>query len=73
MEEKDCRTIVLEVGMQNGGLAPGLAIQKRKVATVGLAPVVFEPMMNITGSTLATSGGEIKLRKSEEALKSKMS
>ena len=54
MPEKDCRTIALEVGMQNGGLASGLASQMGKVATVGLAPAIFGPMMNITGSSLAT-------------------
>lgn len=54
MPERDCRTIALEVGMQNGGLASGLALQMGKVATVGLAPAVFGPMMNITGSSLAT-------------------
>lgn len=54
MSEKDCRTIALEVGMQNGGLASGLALQMGKVATVGLAPAIFGPMMNITGSSLAT-------------------
>jgi bile acid:Na+ symporter, BASS family len=54
MPERDCRTIALEVGMQNGGLASGLAMQMGKIATVGLAPAVFGPMMNITGSSLAT-------------------
>ena len=54
MDKKDCRTIALEVGMQNGGLASGLALQMGKVATVGLAPAVFGPLMNITGSSLAT-------------------
>jgi BASS family bile acid:Na+ symporter len=54
LDEKSCRTISLEVGMQNGGLASGLALQMGKVATVGLAPAVFGPMMNITGSSLAT-------------------
>ncbi len=54
MPEADCRTIALEVGMQNGGLASGLAMQMGKIATVGLAPAVFGPMMNITGSSLAT-------------------
>jgi BASS family bile acid:Na+ symporter len=54
MSERDCRTIALEVGMQNGGLASGLALQMGKVATVGLAPAVFGPMMNITGSSLAS-------------------
>lgn len=54
MDEKSCRTIALEVGMQNGGLASGIALQMGKVATVGLAPAVFGPLMNITGSSLAT-------------------
>ncbi len=54
LKEKDYRTIALEVGMQNGGLASGLALQMGKVATVGLAPAIFGPMMNITGSSLAT-------------------
>jgi BASS family bile acid:Na+ symporter len=54
MEERDCRTIALEVGMQNGGLASGLAKEMGKIATVGLAPAVFGPLMNITGSILAS-------------------
>ncbi len=53
MDEKSCRTIALEVGMQNGGMASGLAAAMGKIATVGLAPAVFGPWMNISGSTLA--------------------
>lgn len=53
MDERDCRTIALEVGMQNGGLASGIALEMGKVATVGLAPAVFGPWMNISGSSLA--------------------
>ena len=53
MPEKDRRTIAFEVGMQNGGLASGLALEMGKIATVGLAPAVFGPLMNITGSILA--------------------
>jgi BASS family bile acid:Na+ symporter len=52
--EKDCRTIAIEVGMQNGGLASGLAEKLGKAATMGLAPAVFGPFMNITGSILAS-------------------
>ena len=52
--EKDCRTIALEVGMQNAGLASGLAFAMGKIATVGLAPAIFGPMMNITGSFLSS-------------------
>src|SRR5260221_6145655 len=54
MDEKTCRTIALEVGLQNTGLASGLALKMGKVATVGLAPAVFSPIMNISGSSLAT-------------------
>jgi BASS family bile acid:Na+ symporter len=54
LPEKDRRTVAFEVGMQNGGLASGLALQMGKIATVGLAPAIFGPLMNITGSTLAS-------------------
>lgn len=54
MNERDCRTIAIEVGMQNGGLASGLAKAMGKMATVGLAPAVFGPLMNVTGSILAS-------------------
>jgi len=52
-KEKDCRTISLEVGMQNSGLASGLAILMGGVATIGLAPAIFGPVMNVSGSALA--------------------
>ncbi|WPR73472.1 bile acid:sodium symporter family protein [Algoriphagus sp. NG3] len=54
LDEKDCRTIAIEVGMQNGGLASGIAKEMGKIATVGLAPAVFGPLMNVTGSILAS-------------------
>lgn len=53
MPERDRRTVAIEVGLQNAGLASGLALQLGKVATMGLAPAVFGPLMNITGSSLA--------------------
>jgi BASS family bile acid:Na+ symporter len=53
-DEKDCRTISLEVGMQNSGLASGLALLLGGMATIGLAPAIFGPLMNITGSSLST-------------------
>jgi BASS family bile acid:Na+ symporter len=52
--ERDCRTIALEVGMQNAGLASGLALAMGKLATAGLAPAIFGPVMNISGSMLAS-------------------
>lgn len=53
MSERDSRTISIEVGMQNGGLASGIANTLGKIATMGLAPAVFGPLMNVTGSILA--------------------
>ncbi|HEY5967330.1 MAG TPA: bile acid:sodium symporter family protein [Chitinophagaceae bacterium] len=50
--EKDSRTIALEVGMQNAGMAAGLAI-KMGIALAGLAPAVFAVIMNLNGSILA--------------------
>jgi BASS family bile acid:Na+ symporter len=54
LDKKSARTVAFEVGMQNAGLASGIALEMGRVATMGLAPAVFGPMMNITGSSLAT-------------------
>lgn len=54
MSEQDCRTVALEVGMQNAGLASGLANQLGKIATLGLAAALFGPIMNTTGSLLSS-------------------
>lgn len=48
-----CRTIALEVGLQNSGLAAGLAKSLGKVGTLGLVPIVFGPVMNMIASMLA--------------------
>lgn len=58
LPEQDCRTIAIEVGLQNAGLASGLALQMGKEATVGLAAALFGPIMNTTGSLLATWWGK---------------
>lgn len=54
LDQKSAKTIAFEVGMQNAGLASGIALEMGRVATMGLAPAVFGPFMNITGSSLAT-------------------
>lgn len=54
LDQKSARTVAFEVGMQNAGLASGIALEMGRVATMGLAPAVFGPMMNISGSSLAT-------------------
>lgn len=53
MDQDSARTIALEVGLQNGGMASGLAGVMGKLATLGLASAVFSPWMNISGSLLA--------------------
>jgi BASS family bile acid:Na+ symporter len=50
----DARTIAIEVGLQNGGMAANLATNVLKNANAAIAPAVFAPVMNITGSLLAT-------------------
>jgi len=53
LKEADARTVALEVGMQNSGLASGIALTMGKVASMGLAPALFGPLMNVSGSALA--------------------
>ena len=53
LDEATCRTISLEVGTQNTGLASRIALQMGKVATVGLASAIAVPWMTIAGSLLA--------------------
>jgi BASS family bile acid:Na+ symporter len=53
MDINSSRTIAFEVGLQNGGMASGIAGSMGKLGTVGLAPAVFSPWMNISGSILA--------------------
>ena len=52
--ERDSRTIALEVGMQNAGLASALASKMSTNPAVALAPAIFGPLMNITGSVLSS-------------------
>ena len=53
LSQRDSRTVAIEVGMQNGGLAATLAGNMGKAGTMGLAPVLFATIMNVTGSALA--------------------
>ncbi len=53
LDKASSRAVAIEVGLQNGGMASGLAGAMGKLATVGLAPAVFSPWMNISGSLLA--------------------
>lgn len=54
MVEADARTIAIEVGLQNAGMASGLAISVLHSSDAGLAAAIFGPWMNISGSVLAS-------------------
>lgn len=53
LDERDCRTMAIEVGLKNGGMGMGIAINSLKSADAALAPIIFGKWMNISGSTLA--------------------
>jgi len=53
LDKTSARTVAFEVGMQNGGMASGLAGAMGKLGTLGLAAAVFSPWMSISGSILA--------------------
>jgi len=54
MEEVDARTVAIEVGLQNGGMASGLAIEVLKSDLAALPPAIFGPWMNMSGAALAS-------------------
>jgi len=53
LDKSSARSVAFEVGLQNGGMASGLAGAMGKLGTVGLAAAIFSPWMNISGSILA--------------------
>ena len=53
LDKNSARSIAFEVGLQNGGMASGLASAMGNLGTVGLAAAIFIPWMNISGSVLA--------------------
>lgn len=53
MDEQSARTIAIEVGMQNGGMATGIAADMGKLSTLGLPAAIFIAWMNVSGSLLA--------------------
>jgi BASS family bile acid:Na+ symporter len=54
LNEVDSRTVSIEVGLQNGGMASGLAMNVLHSSDAALAPAIFGPWMNISGSMLAS-------------------
>ncbi len=52
--ETDARTVAIEVGLQNGGMASGLAIEVLKSKLAAIPPAIFGPWMNMSGAMLAS-------------------
>lgn len=53
LDRNSARSVAFEVGLQNGGMASGIAGALGKLGTLGLAAAVFSPWMNFSGSLLA--------------------
>lgn len=54
LNETDSRTVAIEVGLQNGGMASGLAIDVLKSDLAAIPPAIFGPWMNMSGASLAS-------------------
>ncbi len=53
LDKNSARSVAFEVGIQNGGMASGIAGAAGKLGTLGLAAAIFSPWMNLSGSVLA--------------------
>ena len=53
LDKNSARSVAFEVGLQNGGMASGIAGAMSKLGTMGLAAAIFSPWMNVSGSVLA--------------------
>ena len=54
LKERECRTIAVEVGMQNSGMAAGLALSVFKSPLAAAPGVIYSSWHNITGAILAS-------------------
>ena len=66
LDKNSARSIAFEVGLQNGGMASGLASAMGKLGTVGLAAAIFIPWMNISGSVLANYWSKRPVKQTEK-------
>jgi len=67
LDESACRAVAMEVGMQNGGMASGIAIDVLKSTSAALAPAIFGPWMNVSGSLLAGWWRRRPVRRTDES------
>ncbi|MEO8482462.1 MAG: bile acid:sodium symporter family protein [Acidobacteriota bacterium] len=54
LKEAEARTVCIEVGMQNAGMAAGLAVSVLHSPEAGLAATAFGTVMNVSGALLAS-------------------
>ena len=54
LDRRDSKTVAIEVGMQNGGMATGLAFNVFNSEIVAMASAVFGPWSAVSGSALAS-------------------
>ncbi len=59
LDKRDARTVAIEVGMQNGGMAGALANDVLHSAVAALPANVFSIWMNFAGSLLASFWGRV--------------
>ncbi|HEX2630302.1 MAG TPA: bile acid:sodium symporter family protein [Chitinophagaceae bacterium] len=78
LDKNSARTVAFEVGLQNGGMASGIAGSMDKLGTVGLPAAVFSPWMNISGSILAnywrrrpTGNGQLAMGNEQQTMGNK--
>ena len=69
--EAEARTVAIEVGMQNGGMAGALSVSVLNSPVAALPANVFSIWMNFSGSVLANwwSGRPASKRENERAVK----
>jgi len=54
LKERECRTIAIEVGLQNSGMAAGLALDVFKSELAAAPGVIYSSWHNMTGAILAS-------------------
>ena len=53
LNEIDSRTMAIEIGLKNGSMGMGLALETLKSVDAAWAPIIFGKWMNVSGSILA--------------------
>jgi len=66
--EAEARTVAIEVGMQNGGMAGALAVGVMNSAVAALPANIFSIWMNFSGSVLASWWGRTGIRRGPKVL-----